>query len=264
MNNIFDDIAYLLSNYFSFFLYGLLSTLVLAIIGTLVGLFFGIFLAFGKNIKVHKNEHLFSKLWKYPVIAFCNIYSTIIRGTPMMVQALIFKYFCQIVLKVNWNFILPQLNVFNGWLIAGLIVITLNTAAYMCEIIRSGLNGVDEGQIEGARSLGLSSIETLLLVALPQALRNSLPTIGNELIVNIKDSSVLNVIGVTELFFQAGQAANKGYRYLAAYIIIALIYLLCTLLANGTLKLIELNMDGKINLFKNSHYQDLKQQKGGE
>lgn len=264
MNNVFDDIGYLLSNYLSYFIYGLLSTLVLAIIGTVVGLFLGIFLAFGKNININKNEPILSKLWKYPVKILCNIYSTVIRGTPMMVQALIFKYFCQLVLNINWNFILPHLNVFNGWLIAGLIVITFNTAAYMCEIIRSGLNGVDNGQIEGARSLGLSSIKTLLLVALPQAIRNSLPTIGNELIVNIKDSSVLNVIGVTELFFQAGQAANKGYRYLAAYIIIALIYLLCTLLANGTLKFIELNMDGKINLFNRNHYTDQKNMPKGE
>ena len=174
----------------------------------------------------------------------------------MMVQALLFKFGCSAI-GINWGDIYfdgPINNVFNGWLIAGFIVITFNTAAYMGEIIKSGLNGVDNGQIEGARSLGLSSIKTLLLVALPQAIRNSLPTIGNELIVNIKDSSVLNVIGVTELFFQAGQAANKGYRYLAAYIIIALIYLLCTLLANGTLKFIELNMDGKINLFNRNHY----------
>ena len=172
----------------------------------------------------------------------------------MMVQAMIFKYTCQLVFKINWNVILPGLDVFNGWLIAGLVVITFNTAAYMGEIVRSGLNGVDNGQIEGARSLGLSSLQTLFLVALPQALRNSLPTIGNELIVNIKDSSVLNVIGVTELFFQAQQAATKGYKYIATYIIIAGIYLICTLLATLSLKLIEYKMDGKKFNFTLFHF----------
>ena len=95
-------------------------------------------------------------------------------------------------------------------------------------------------------------MSTLFLVALPQALRNALPTIGNEFIVNIKDSSVLNVIGVTELFFQAQQAANKGYKFIATYLIIAIIYLILTLLASGFLKLIEYKMDGKkfnISLF---------------
>lgn len=258
--DIFGDITYLLTNYFSMFLNGLLSTLLLAIIGTVVGLFLGIFLAFGKNLKVKKEDKFLVKFYKYPIIWFCNIYSTVVRGTPMMVQAMIFKYTCQLVFNINWNLILPGLDVLNGWLIAGLIVITFNTAAYMGEIVRSGLNGVDNGQIEGARSLGLSSLQTLFLVALPQALRNALPTIGNELIVNIKDSSVLNVIGVSELFFQAQQAANKGYKYIATYIIIAIIYLICTLIATLVLKLIEYKMDGKKFNFTLFHFKKKGQQ----
>lgn len=257
--NIYEDIVYLLENYYKLFLDGLISTLVLAIIGTVVGLFLGVFLAFGKGIKINRDDSGLIKILKYPIVIFCNVYSTVIRGTPMMVQAMIFKYGCQILFGINWNLILPGKSIFNGWLIAGLIVITFNTAAYMGEIVRSGLNGVGNDQIEGAKSLGLSPIKTLFLVSLPQALRNSLPTIGNEWIVNIKDSSVLNVIGVTELFFQAGQAANRNYKYVATYIIVAAIYLICTLFATGTLKLIEIKMDGKkikipwLNL-KNKHY----------
>ena len=163
----------------------------------------------------------------------------------MMVQAMIFKYVCQLVFKINFNLILPGEPIFNGWFIAGIVVITFNTAAYMCEIVRSGLNGVSNGQIEGARSLGLSSMQTLFLVALPQAIRNSLPTIGNEFIVNIKDSSVLNIISVTELFFQAQQSTDGNYKFIAAYIIVAAIYLFLTLLSTGVLKIIEYKMDGK-------------------
>ena len=243
--DIFGDIVYLLTNYFSMFLNGLLSTLILAIVGTVVGLFLGIFLAFGKNLKVKKEDKFLTKCYKYPIIWFCHIYSTVVRGTPMMVQAMIFKYTCQLVFKINWNVILPGLDVFNGWLIAGLVVITFNTAAYMGEIVRSGLNGVDNGQIEGARSLGFSPMQTLFLVSLPQAIKNAIPTIGSEFIVNIKDSSVLNVIAVTELFFQANQAANKGYKFIAAYVIVACIYLLLTLMATGSLKLLEYKLDGK-------------------
>ena len=259
--NIWEDIIYLLTNHLRLFIDGLISTIILAIFGTVVGLFLGVFLAFGKGITVNKDDSIIVKFLKWPIIIFCNAYSTIIRGTPMMVQAMIFKYGCQFILGINWNLILPGKSIFNGWLFAGLIVITFNTAAYMGEIIRSGLNGVDKGQIEGARSLGLSPIKTLFLVSLPQALRNSLPTIGNELIVNIKDSSVLNVIGVTELFFQSGQAAIIGYKYIATYIIVAAIYLILTLLATGTLKLIELKMDGeiiKIPFFKQKHYSETK------
>ena len=238
--NIFGDIGYLFSNYWELYLSGLASTLILSIIGTVVGLLIGILLAFGRNI---------------PVLGgFCKAYSIIIRGTPMMVQALIFKYVCQIVFKINWNNVLPGVNVLNGWLIAGLVVITFNTAAYMCEIVRSGLNGVDKGQVEGAKSLGMTNFQTLIHVTLPQAIRNSLPTIGNEWVVNIKDSSVLNVIGVTELFAMAEQSVNSNYKFVAAYIIIAAIYLILTLGATGLLKLVENKMDGKKFKFSLFHF----------
>ncbi len=114
----------------------------------------------------------------------------------------------------------------------------------MGEIVKSGLNGVDKGQIEGARSLGMSSARTSISIILPQALRNALPTIGNELIVNIKDSSVLNVISVTELFYRLNLVAGKSYAYMESYIILAVIYLALTLVASLILKLIEKKMDG--------------------
>ena len=237
---IFNDIGYLFANSWQLYLYGVASTLILSIFGTVVGLLIGVFLAFGRDI---------------PVLGwFCKGYSIVIRGTPMMVQALIFKYTCQLAFNINWNLILPGIPVMNGWLIAGLVVITLNTAAYMCEIVRSGLNGVDKGQIEGAKSLGMTNFQTLIHVTLPQALRNSLPTIGNEWVVNIKDSSVLNIIGVTELFAMAEESVVSNYKYLAAYVIIALIYLILTLGATGILKLLENKMDGKKFKFSLFHF----------
>ena len=230
---------------------GIATTIILSVFGTVVGLILGIFLAYGKNVKVKDTDNWIIKALKRILVGFCSLYSIVLRGTPMMVQALIFKFGCQ-ALGLNWeNVVFPSavLNVFNGWLIAGLIVITFNTAAYMGEIVQSGLNGVDKGQVEGARSLGMSSTQTSLTVILPQAIRNALPTIGNELIVNIKDSSVLNVIAVSELFYRIKDIATTNYAFLEAYIILALIYLILTLVSSGVLKLIEKKLDGqKISL----------------
>lgn len=237
-----NDISSLLSKYGSFYLNGTLATIVLSLVGTFGGLFLGIFLAFGKTLNT-KDCLWYHKLYKCPIKWLCNLYSLVIRGTPMMVQAMLFKYGSQMI-GINWNDILKGVNTWNGWLIAGLIVITLNTAAYMGEIVISGLNGVDKGQVEGAKALGMTDMQTLFNITLPQAIRNSIPTIGNEWIVNIKDSSVLNVIAVSELYWQASSAASKNYQYMATYIIIAVIYLLLTLVATFILKFIAFKLDG--------------------
>lgn len=240
---MFSNIGSLLSNYFSFYLHGTLATIVLSIVGTLGGLFLGIFLAFGKTLKT-KGRPWYRQLYLWPIKAICNVYSVVIRGTPMMVQAMLFKYASQ-GMGINWNNVLKGVDTWNGWFIGGLIVITFNTAAYMGEIIISGLNGVDKGQVEGAKSLGMTDMQTLFHVTLPQALRNSIPTIGNEWIVNIKDSSVLNVMGVVELFSQGNSAASRNYMYLASYTIISIIYLVLTLVTTALLKFITDKMDGK-------------------
>ena len=240
-----DKIFSIISNNAKMIGYGILSTLILAIFGTGVGLLLGIFLAYGKNVKIKQTDNGVIKTLKGACLGFCNIYSSVLRGTPMMVQALIFKYGCSAI-GLNWNDLTPEgemSSLFNGWLIAGLIVITFNTATYMGEIVRSGLNGVDRGQFEGARSLGMSASRTSWSIILPQAIRNALPTIGNELIVNIKDSSVLNVIMVTELYYRLNTIAGREYAFLECYIILAMIYLVLTLLASGGLKLIEKKLD---------------------
>ena len=249
--NLGADFAKLLGEYGREFLLGVAGTLLLSVVGTGVGLLLGIFLALGKRLTPKPQDRWYQKSWKYVVKALCSVYSTVVRGTPMMVQAILFKYGCM-ALGVNWNNILPGIDVFNGWMVAGLIVITLNTTAYMGEVVLSGLRGVDPGQEEGARSLGLTANQTLWSIVLPQALRNAIPTIGNEWIVNIKDSSVLNVIGVAELYFKAYMAANETYAFMASYLIIAAIYLLLTMLSNLVLKLIGVKLEGK-KIFRFRH-----------
>ena len=242
----FTDIQYILSQqeYIRWFGLGLISTIILSVLGTIIGLFLGIFIAFGKRIQYNKDLRFYQKLYRYPLKWIANIYSVVVRGTPMMVQAMIFQYFC-LNIGINWNYILTGNEVFTGWLWGGLIVISLNTAAYMGEIIRSGLNGIGVDQTEGAKSLGMTPIKTLFLVELPQALKNSIPTIGNEWIVNIKDSSVLNVVGVAELFYRTKDIAGSTYKILACYLIVAAIYLVLTLCTTLILKLVSLKLDGK-------------------
>ena len=249
-----SDISSLLSKnqYISWFGVGIVSTVLLSIFGTLFGLFIGVFIAFGKRIKISKKDNWFNKIWKSIVKYFCVIYSVVVRGTPMMVQAMIFQFMC-LSFGLNWSMTLTSNQVFNGWFFGGLIVLTLNTAAYMAEIVQSGLNGVGTDQTEGARSLGMNSFQILLHVELPQALKNAIPTIGNEWIVNIKDSSVLNVVGVTELFYRTKDVAGQSYKTLGAYIIVAVIYLILTLCTTLILKLVSMKLNGQKFKFKFNH-----------
>ena len=150
---------------------------------------------------------------------------------------------------VNYGITVEKLTINNHMdtTFAAIFIISINTGAYMAEIIRGGIVSVDKGQFEAAHAIGMTHWQTMVNVVLPQAIRNILPSVGNEFIVNIKDSSVLNVISVTELFFQAKSAAGTYYRYFEVYFIIAVIYLILTLSVSKILALIERKMDGPDN-----------------
>lgn len=149
----------------------------------------------------------------------------------MMVQA-VFIYYLVYTNIVHWD-----------KMVAAIFVISINTGAYMAEIVRSGIQAVDEGQNEAARSLGMSSMQTMMDVILPQAIKNAFPAIGNELIVNIKDSSVLMIISITELMFQSNSIAGTTYRFTETYFVTAAIYLLLTSISSVILNRIEKRMN---------------------
>ena len=248
-----DKIIYLFKESYLTFLNGLVSTLILAIVGTLVGLLIGVVVSLGRNVKVKENDRIIVKILKWITKVITSIYVNFFRGTPMMVQAMSI-FFGSSLVGINWTN-MGHWWIFDGYMICGLFVITINTGAYMSEIIRSGLNGIDKGQEEASRSLGMSYWKTMFLVIMPQALKNTLPTILNEYIVNVKDSSVLNVIGLTELYASVSIATNKNYFKVEGYIIIALIYLCLTLLATFIVHLIQRKLDGKkifFNPFKHT------------
>ncbi|MEG0410013.1 MAG: ABC transporter permease subunit [Erysipelotrichaceae bacterium] len=229
-SNLFVAAGQIVQTYGPLFVDGIKSTLILAFFGTIFGLLIGLFVGALKAIKVEARDSFFTKCWKRITSVLISIYVEVFRGTPMMVQGAFIFYAGRSVF--NWD---P--------FVAGIFVITINTGAYMAEIVRSGIQSVDDGQAEAARSIGMSSIQTMTHVIIPQAIRNSFPSIGNEFVINIKDSSVLNVIAVTELFYQASSVAGSLYAFVPAYFVVALIYLCLTFPTTRILAYIEKRMN---------------------
>lgn len=244
-----EQINSLLKNYGATFGYGVLCTLLLALLGTGVGLLLGIFLNEAREIKINRKDKVIVRFFKRFAQIFAHFYVVFFKGTPLMVQAMIL-----FALSPIWtNISAPNAlgNFLNGYMLCGSIIIIMNTAAYMSETVKAGMNSIDKGQIEAAESLGLSSSRTLWNIKLPQAIKNCLPSIGNDFIVNIKNSSVLNVIGLTELFRSVSIATKTNYFTIAGYIIVAIIYLLLTLFFGVLFFLInnKLSIPEKVNWF---------------
>ncbi len=223
-----NTIIELLIRYWPSLLLGIQTTLIVALSGTIIGLVIGLFIGGLRAVKVDRTSPIFAiaKILKKIFQVLSSIYIGIFRGTPMMVQA-VFIYYA-LLNVIHWTN-----------LQAAIFVISINTGAYMSEIVRSGIQSVDPGQMEAARSLGLSNGQAMLNVILPQAIRNAFPAIGNEFIVNIKDSSVLMIISITELMFQAKSIAGTTYKFSETYFIEALIYLILTTVTSMILNVIE-------------------------
>ena len=217
----------ILSRYYQSFLLGIRTTLIVSISGTLIGLVIGLLVGGVRAIRLDKTAARSKVIIKKIVDLIAKIYIEVFRGTPMMVQA-VFIYYLVYTNIIRWD-----------KMVAAIFVISINTGAYMAEIVRSGIQAVDVGQNEAARSLGMSSMQTMMDVILPQAIRNAFPAIGNELIVNIKDSSVLMIISITELMFQSNSIAGTTYRFTETYFVTAAIYLMLTSISSFILNRIE-------------------------
>ena len=209
---------------------GIVATMELALFGTIFGLLIAIILGTLRTIKVNKNDAKIIKVLKKTLNYVIKTYVTIFRGTPMIVQAMIIYYG---LLKIfNWD---P--------FEAAMFTVTINTAAYLTEVIHSGIESIDKGQYEAARSLGFSYWKTMLLIVFPQALKNSMASIGNEFVINIKDTSVLNVIGCVEMYYVLKLSSGKTYFYMETMLTGALIYLLLTYSTTKLLNFIEKKLD---------------------
>ncbi len=229
----FGWIEKLLQEYGPLFLTGAGYTMLIAISGTVLGFLLGLLVAVVRTIPVTKKDHFVKRALMKVANLILNIYIEVFRGTPMIVQAMVIYYGSMMYLDINMS-----------TLFAAIFIISINTGAYMAEIIRGGIISVDKGQKEGAHAIGMTHWQSMVHVVLPQAVRNIMPSIGNEFVVNIKDSSVLNVIAVSELFFVGKTAAGTYLVYFEVFAIIAAIYFVLTFTTTRLLRLLEKKMDG--------------------
>ena len=231
--NFWMSIANIWAEYGPSFLCGAGMTMLIAVISTAIGCLIGFGVGIVQTIPADRREQPV-RWWIMRVVRFVlGAYVEIFRGTPMMVQAMFIFYG----MAMLWNIHLAMLP-------AALLIVSINTGAYMAETVRGGILSIDCGQTEGAKAIGMTHVQTMLYVILPQALRNIMPQIGNNLIINIKDTCVLSVIGTVELFYTAKGVAGAEYAYFQAFTITMAIYFVLTFVCSRILRLLENRMDG--------------------
>ena len=232
----FGWVGFIIRQYGPLFVSGTVTTLIVALTGTVIGFGLGLLVAIARTTKPRDGAGLLKRALIKFSHGLLGAYIEVFRGTPMIVQAMVIYYGAMQYLGLK----MPNL-------VAAILIVSVNTGAYMAEIIRGGIISVDVGQTEAAHSIGMTHWQTMTSVVLPQAIRNIMPSIGNEFIVNIKDSSVLNVISVSELFFQSKSAAGTYFRYFEVFFITAVIYLALTYSVTRLLRWVERRMDGPEN-----------------
>jgi putative lysine transport system permease protein len=163
-----------------------------------------------------------------------NVYVEIFRGTPMMVQAMV----------IYWGYAFASGGNTLPLIPAGIFIVSINTGAYMTEIVRGGIISIDKGQFEAAYSCGMNHFQAMVHVVLPQVMRNILPSVSNEFVINIKDTSVLNVIGVMELFYQATKVQTMTYLIFETYLVVCVIYFVMTFSITRLLRMVEKKLAG--------------------
>ena len=226
-------ISNIVSNYWPMFLRGAGVTLLISIIGTILGSIIGLLVGVIRTIPMPNRgvKRLFLKL----INVILSIYIEVFRGTPMIVQAMVIYYGTAMV-----GFHMDRLT-------AAIFIVSINTGAYMSEIVRGGIVSIDKGQFEAAHAIGMNHIKTMYNVVMPQVIRNILPATGNEFVINIKDTSVLNVISVSELYFQTNSIAGNNFRYFEAFFVASVLYFVMTFTVTRILRFIEKKMDGPEN-----------------
>ena len=212
---------------------GVVTTIELAVFGTVIAFFLAILLVAIRIMEIDRSDNDFTRFLKKVGVGFAKFYSTIVRGTPMLVQGVII-YYLGIAVVSSFGFSITEVNNIWSRFTAGLVVVSLNSTAYM-EVLRGGIESVDMGQMEAARSLGLSQWQAMIKVVFPQGIKFAIPGLSNELVINIKDSSVLSVIGVFDLTFAASTVAGIYYKQLNAYLVAAVAYLIMTAIASWLL-----------------------------
>ncbi len=226
-------VTFLVDHFGAQFAKGTVTTLQLAFLGTFLGCVLGFMVGIVQSITVDSHSSPASRAIITALKGIVAVYVEVFRGTPMMVQAMVIYYGSAQAWGVDLN---PFL--------AGIMVLSLNTGAYMAESVRGAITGIDPGQLEGAYAIGFTHVQAMTRVIIPQAFRNLIPQIGNMFISSIKDTSVLNVISVTELYFIGRGVSSAYYRFFETYFIISMIYLFLTFVTSRLLGMMEKRLDG--------------------
>ena len=200
---------------------GLQNTMIIAIVGLLIGIVIGTLIATVRVMpKYKKAVRVMDK--------FCSFYVGLFRGTPMVVQLLVFYYVMLPLMGIKMSSVLVAITVFG-----------LNSGAYISEIMRGGILSVDPGQMEGGRSVGLSYGTTMLKIVIPQAVKNILPTMGNEFIALVKETSVVSFVGAKDLYLAFQSIGSGTYEYMVPYLAMAIIYIVIVCLITLGIKIME-------------------------
>ena len=231
-----QDIAKLWSKYSGSYFVGIKNTLVLALVATVIGCVIGFICGILQTIPHGKTDHPVKRFFLALIRVIVRVYVEVFRGTPMVLQA-VFVYYGLPYFTNN------AVQFTNVWA-AAILVVSINTGAYMAETVRGGILSIDPGQTEGAKAIGMNHVQTMLYVILPQALRNILPQIGNNFIINVKDTSVMFIISFTDFFAVHRGVVGATYLYFPSATIEMLGYLCMTLIASFLLRLWEKKLAG--------------------
>ena len=200
---------------------GLKNTLLIAVSGLVIGILIGILIA---------GVRVMPKYKRLPRIlnSICSVYVAFFRGTPMVVQLLLFYYV-----------LFPLLGINISGVQISMIVFGLNSGAYISEIMRGGILSVDGGQMEAGRAVGLSFFTTMQKIVMPQAVKNILPSLGNEFIALIKETSIVSFVGAADLYVAFNLIGTNSYEFMVPYLVMALIYIVLVLIISAGIKLME-------------------------
>ena len=231
-----SDIVKLLSKYGGSYISGIENTLILALAATFIGCLIGFICGMLNTIPCARTDHPVKRFFIGLIRAIVRVYVEVFRGTPMVLQA-VFLYY-------GLPYFTNNAVKFSGYWIPALVVVSINTGAYMAESVRGGIISIDPGQTEGAKAIGMTHVQTMTSVILPQAFRNIMPQIGNNFIINVKDTSVMFIIGFPDFFAAHRAAVGASYLYFPSATVEMAGYLTMTLIASFLLRWIEKKLDG--------------------
>ena len=230
-----NDVLNIFIKYYPQLLTGVGNTLLIALTSTAAGLALGLLTGVVRTAPMSKNPVL--RVLHKLLNAIIAIYVEIFRGTPMMVQSMV----------IYWGYAFATGGDTLPLIPSGILIVSINTGAYMAEIVRGGIISIDRGQFEGAMSIGMTHAQTMFKVIIPQVMRNILPSVSNEFVINIKDTSVLNVIGVTELYYFAGIIKRQNFQTFQTYLVVCILYFILTFTVTRLLRWVERKLDGNEN-----------------